>query len=591
MRLATHQRKLTRFSSRLWALAALLTAGVTPPSAALAQNPDAGDLAEAQSSYVGARLLEANSEVQVGGMDVGVHDDGDRERNRFLFWEGDSLFAGVVDEETGNRLEMVGEFYWFESSIDRNADFYLVVLKVTSTPYPDTRWRVATEESWVDNVMLRDIGPVQQVEANVDDNGERGAIRWDWSVPFQNYRWEPERVIEVQQTYAAGLQAEGGAMASVTEGVNIQAKGVLSANHQVKSRYTITLWRWQMLVLAGATDMSWNLIALDPEHAQDPAYHEYFLVLQSERGEPAHLNHVRLAGTLREDIWMWPDNFMSLSASLNDITLSAPEDPLVCENGFEEVAGACERICDDGFSYLGGECVRECGDGFENVGGACRPVCGDGFVADGDKCVPDCADGMRPEGAACVRDCAPGYVPTGRGGACELDCPDDSYPEGDTCRMRCPRNTYELNGECVAVPDPDAEDCPEGSHPDADAQRCVPDTAAGGGGGAGDAGGASECTLHTDCPLGSHCDADRCISRCLQDVDCGAGMSCNDRAMCIQGGGPNAGIGDGSGGDLANSQKNVSSEAGCATAITPSGATTRPSRHTASRLLRRLLRR
>ena len=454
MRLSLH--RLLSFSTTVAATLLMFPVG--------AGAQDADDMAAGQSSYVGARLLQPETGIQIGGMNVGVHGD-EEGRNRFMFWEGNSLFAGVVDEETGNRLEMVGEFYWFESSIDRNADFYLVVLKVTSTPYPNTDWRVATEESWIDNAMLRDIGPVQQVEANVNDDGRQGAIRWDWSVPFQNYRWEPERVIEVQQTYAAGVQAEGGAMASVTEGVNIQAKGVLSANHQVKSRYTITLWRWQMLVLAGATDMSWNLVALDPAHAQDPAYHEYFLVLQAERGQPVHLNFLRIASTLREDLFLWPDNFQTMSASLDDITLTAPEDPVVCEVGFEEVDGECDRICDEGFNFLGGECVLNCGQDFENVDGACRPVCGAGFVVDGDRCVPDCPEGLRPEGEACVDDPNDACDPD-RGGA---DCPGICIDDPD-----CPDAEVICRAACNGEPGPEV---PAGCTTYSSSQR----TAAGGG--------------------------------------------------------------------------------------------------------------
>ena len=492
-------------------LAKSFAAGLLPalmlPGLAMAQpaNPDRDDLSETQTSYTGAQLLAGDQGVTIGAIEPGIYDD-DEGRDRYLFWEGNSLFTGVIDDETGNRMDMVAEFYWFESSIERNSDFYVVVLKASSTPMPDTNWHVATDESWVDDYVLwRDIGPVQKIEASVDRSGEHGAIRWDWSAPFQNYRWEPSRVIEVEQAYAAGVNVEGSAMKSVTEGVKIQAKGFMNASHKVRSRYTITLWRWEMRVLAGATDMSWNLTALDPEHARDPAYHEYFLVIQAERGQPVHLDQIQYATTLREHIFLLPDRFQSLSARLTDIELFPPPAPVECEAGFEASNGECTSVCRDSEVWSDDGCVLDCGPGMAFGRGECRPDCGDGLRADGDKCVPDCHEGYRADGDRCVAECELG----------------ERIVDGE-CRLLCDRGFYEENGRCVrAVAD---VLCGEGTHLDGD--QCVADLA---NGGTGDA----QCGVHTDCPIGSHCDQGRCISRCVTDNDCGPGYLCNERAMCL----------------------------------------------------------
>ena len=273
--------------------------------------PSAEDLSETQTAFYGARLLcgpleespacprAGRGEVSFSRVEVGDYDDFDG-RDRYSFWAGDSLFAGVIDDESGNRVDAVAEFYWFESSVPRDSDFYVVVLKVAAAPNQTSNWRIATDPSIVDNLLFRDIGPIHRVKAMVERNGNFGAIRWDWSVPHQNYRWEPAQVIEVEQEYTAGANVEGNAMRSVTEGVNIQAKGYLNAMAKVSTRYTITLWRWEMRVQPGATDMIWNLTALDPEHDLDPAYHEYFLVIQAPRGREARLEGLDFGGTFRE---------------------------------------------------------------------------------------------------------------------------------------------------------------------------------------------------------------------------------------------------------------------------------------------------
>ena len=498
-------------------LALLLVAGV-----ARAQRgaPDAEDLSATQTGYIGAQLLSGDEQVTVAGVSEGRYPDGDSVRDRYMFWEGDSLFAGVIDEETRNRVDMVAEFYWFESSIPRNSDFYVAVLKVTSTPEPSTDWKIANPGNIVDDIMFRNIGPAQDVIASVDRSGENGAIRWDWSVPFQNYRWEPERVIQVSQDYTAGARLEGGAMKSVTEGVNIQAKGSADAKFKVSTRYTITLWRWEMRVSAGATDMEWQLTALDPEHSHDPGYHEYFLVIQSERGRPVHIDQLNIGSTLREHLWLRPDRFMDLSAALEGITISAPEvdvDVLGgCPEGSQEIDGECVGDCPVGFRVGEDGCEAICEDAFKWEGGACVPDCLDGERAWRDKCVADCGEGFEPAGDKCVVACDAGFVPDEAGRLCVLDCPSGTKAVGNRCvdeadaaNEHCGRGTHEENGKCVPDEIKPADEPKPGDGP-----HVIP--------GAGDGGFDPEgaCDSHDACPFGSHCRAGICASECLTPEDC-----------------------------------------------------------------------
>lgn len=512
-------------------LAMLLVAGV-----ARAQRgaPDAEDLSETQTGYIGAQLLSGDEQVTVAGIGEGRYPDDGEVRDRYLFWQGDSLFAGVIDDATSNRVDLVAEFYWFESSIPRNSDFYVVVLKVTSTPEPGTDWRIANPGNLVDDVLFRNIGPAQDVIASVDRSGDNGAIRWDWSVPFQNYRWEPERVIQVSQDYTAGAHVEGGAMKSVTEGVSIQAKGSADAKFRVSTRYTITLWRWEMRVSAGATDMEWQLTALDPEHSHDPGYHEYFLVLQAERGRPVHLDQLNVGSTLREHRWLRPDRFMDISAALEGVTISAPElgaDELGgCPPGSREIDGECVGDCPIGFRVDGDAgCVPICADTDRWEGGACVPDCREGERAWRDECVAACSTGFVADGAQCVIDCGPGFVADAGGRLCVPDCPSGTHAAGDRCvdeaddaNVRCGRGTHAENGKCV----PDDIRPADGPKPD-DGPKPLPVDSRG-----FDPEGA--CESHDSCPFGSHCRAGMCASECLSPDDCGGNQICNARAMCVE---------------------------------------------------------
>ena len=462
------------------------------------------DLSETETSYAGARLLSPEREIRLGAITSGRYGD-EAERDRFLFWQGDSLFLGVIDTDEDNRLDVVAEFYWFESSLPRNSDFYVIVLKVTAAPSANTEWRIATPPSLTDSVLFRDIGAVHRVEASLDRTGESGAIRWDWSLPFQNYRWEPERVIEVEQEYAAGVHLEGSAMRDLSEGTNVQAKGFLDAQTRVSTRYTITLWRWEMLVQAGATDMDWALVALSPEHEQDPAYHEYFLVLQAERGTPVLLNYLQFATTMRKRRPLYFDDFKDISVRLQNIELSPPRNP--CERGYryegdrcipdcppqyEWIDEQCQLTCSEGYEPVDEECLERCPDDYErigrdcelicppdtlNVNGVCESVCEDGSLSEEGVCEDPCPEGSRLEGGVCVNVCDADM--TWRDGECRPRCPDEARfdgqrcvcPEGSTldvsgCTPQCGEGLRYDGSMCVTL-------CPEGTRYAEGA--CVPD--------------------------------------------------------------------------------------------------------------------
>ena len=453
---------IPRVTAALSGLLLLIGAGAV---ASAQEEPSSGitDLSETETSYAGARLLSNTENVRLGELRSGRHDD-QEERERYLFWQGDSLFLGVIDTEDDNRLDVVAEFYWFESSLPRNSDFYVIVLKVTAAPAANTNWRIATPASVFDSALFRDIGAVQRVEASMDRGGVNGAIRWDWSVPFQNYRWEPERVIEIEQEYAAGANIEGSAMRDLSGGVNVQAKGFLNAETRVSTRYTITLWRWEMLVQAGATDMDWALIALSPEHEQDPAYHEYFLVLQAERGVPVRIDHLQFATTMRKRNPLFFDDFKNLSVRLRNIELSAPNNP-----------------CGEGFNFEDGACVEECPEDYER---------------DGERCILVCPEGYIPQDDACAEICPEGYEYVD--GECSLSCPPDSIEVDGVCEHVCPDGSLSSNGECALIT------CPEGERLEDGECRSICATE--------EYWSEGQCVMR--CPEGSRYEGETCVSIC-----------------------------------------------------------------------------
>ena len=325
--------------------------------------PITSQISETETSFIGARILQQGTEVLGGDAYTGIYEDYDTQT--YGFWQGDTLFFGAENEATGNTVDGVAEFYWFESSIPKSADFYVMVLKVKSSPNIIDDWQLAQEDNWLGE-FLYDILPAQYVDVSMKNSGEAGAIRWDWSVPFQNYKWEPIKTINIKQSYSAGYDSsvsgnaggdvgwkgefkEAGVLADATAGVDIQSKGYVNESYMVSSQYSVTLFKWEMVVLGGADNMVWNLIITkDGSTANDSAYHEYFVVIQAPQGQAAHVEDINIAASFRNPNALWFDGWDHISVNLADVVWTPPLD-IECYESNAPPDGVCEAegVCAD----------------------------------------------------------------------------------------------------------------------------------------------------------------------------------------------------------------------------------------------------
>jgi hypothetical protein len=126
------------------------------PTLALLLGTANAELATAETSYIGAIMLEGN--VDVTFSDYNAMDGNNQQA--YAYFNGNSLYVGQEDDD-GNRVDAIVEFFWFESSIDRGSDFYVAVIKARSNLVLNKNLWVFGWNDWGD-------APVLSVEAYTD---------------------------------------------------------------------------------------------------------------------------------------------------------------------------------------------------------------------------------------------------------------------------------------------------------------------------------------------------------------------------------------------------------------------------------------
>ena len=319
-----------------------LSASLCVPSVALAQSEDdlidwgdyegiedlddsavsGSSISEAETTFKGAQMLTGEIDVDFEEVTVGMADDDDN--FRYAFFSGNTIYAGVEDRY-GNTIDMIAEFFWFESSLDRGSDFWVAVVKARTSPNLTDGWMLELSDS-----------PILSVQAETLNEDRNAGFRWDWSVPFESYGWDAYGNITLETIYGIGSAAEGSALvayeqkeseAGVSEEVeaSIQSKGYFNSEYRVQTKYQVTLWRWEMFVHGTPQDLSWDLYLDSPDRQDQNAYHEYFLVMQADEDKGFSLDRLQLSGTVTDPRWYWWDSHSEMSIALNNIQLERPE--------------------------------------------------------------------------------------------------------------------------------------------------------------------------------------------------------------------------------------------------------------------------
>jgi len=304
-----------------------------PPDDEGQQLPSNG-LSDTETSYKGAIMLRGNHEVTFDSVVPGyVGDEWYQADGRYAYFTGNTLYAGVQDNEN-NYVDLIAEFFWFESSIERGSDFYVAVVKARTSPNLQT-WRLADHGHGFFGYFVPDSEATLYLRAQTDTSAGESAFRWDWSIPFDNYGWDAFGNITMETKYGLGVNGEGAAQkafetpegSNIPVEANVQAKGFFNKNYQVQTKYEVTLWRWEIVVHGAAHQIDWQMNLHSKDRDNQNAYHEFFIAMQADQGVPFKLDWLEVGGTVKDPIPLWWDEHRSMSAAVTGITLRPPQLP------------------------------------------------------------------------------------------------------------------------------------------------------------------------------------------------------------------------------------------------------------------------
>jgi MYXO-CTERM domain-containing protein len=311
---------------------------VTPPPS---DPPEDGDpppgsdsgLSDTETSYKGAIMLRAGQELTMETVVPGyVGDESYQADGRYAYFSGNTLYAGVQDDQ-GNYVDMIAEFFWFESSLDRGSDFYVGVVKARTSPNLKD-WVLDRKGNDFVGAFVPDDEATLYLRAQTDVSHGEFAFRWDWSIPFDNYGWDAFGNITMETAYGLSVNAEGSAQKAFDANVqgvpveaNVQAKGYFNKSYQVQTKYEVTLYRWEIIVHGGAGQIDWQLLLHSGDRERQNAYHEYFIVMQADQGVPFRLDWLEVGGSVKNPKWYWFDEHRPLSAAVTGIVLRPPQLP------------------------------------------------------------------------------------------------------------------------------------------------------------------------------------------------------------------------------------------------------------------------
>ena len=306
---------------------------------------NAEDLSSSQTSYIGATMLEGNIDISFdSAYPLTVTND-----NAYAYFSGNTLYMGNEDDD-GNMVDAIIEFFWFESSIDRGSDFYVAIVKARANP---------GRELWVEDWTNYGASPVLSVEALCFSCGNptgpdfSGAFRWDWAVPFDDYGINAYGDIVFTNSYGLGggadgeAGAEGSAMAhgEYTENIegdvkaagSVQVKGYVNSEYRVQTQYQVMLYEWDVETTGTADMIAWDMYLNLEAREEYQAYHEYFLPVQVEEGETFIIDQLNVLGSFDNGITQVTPYTMGVS--LENIMISTPfwEPDVIEEEETEEI--------------------------------------------------------------------------------------------------------------------------------------------------------------------------------------------------------------------------------------------------------------
>lgn len=314
--------------------------------------PPDHSLSESETAYSGAIMLEGGTDITMGSVIPGMVGtvEGVSRNARFI---GNTLYAEAVDPE-GNAVAMVGEFYWFESSVPRGSDFFVGVVKARTIPHLAADWVLEHDPVGPTEVVRPDRGATLYVRSRTSPALVDGGFRWDWSLPFRDYHMDAYGTIRMEADYGVGLTSNGSAQTAyqrTEHGVDVeveaQATGHINSSYNVNTNYEITLYRWDVFTRNSGNMLEWSMFLRTSDRERQNAYHEFFIAMQVDEGGEFHLDNLEVGGHIKRKRDFWLDEHRALSVAVTDIVLSRPAYSPPADDGGDSPADEGGRPWED----------------------------------------------------------------------------------------------------------------------------------------------------------------------------------------------------------------------------------------------------
>ena len=165
--------------------------------------------------------------------------------------------------------------------------------------------------TWVGNAAPLANPDLEVLTLNIQTELETGGCNKHYYTPETDIGIQQNKIEEIYVSYESSNSVDCGGFCGSTHlnleildedgnveaAGNVQVKGYVSSEYKVQTQYEVTLYEWDVYVDGRANMMAWDMYLNLGARDDQSAYHEYFLAIQVEEGQPFMLDELNFVST------------------------------------------------------------------------------------------------------------------------------------------------------------------------------------------------------------------------------------------------------------------------------------------------------